>query len=205
MNLINNIITTTLIFTFALLASPQDKGKEFLDAVQTKFKSINNLSADLKQSINDKPNLSSKIYYAKGNKLRIELKNTTIISDGTDLWNYNESQKKVIINNVSSSEPTFYNLDKFVYDYPSKSDVTAENEGNSKILILTPRNTNEMKFKKAKIWVNKENLITKILIDNLSGGHLTLQLSNYKLNQNLPDSTFTFSPPEGTNIIDLRK
>ena len=205
MNLKINLITISFILSFAFLASPQDKGKEFLEAIQTKYKSINNLSADLKQSINDKSNLSSKIYYAKGNKLRIELKNSTIISDGSVLWNYNKGQKKVIVNNASGSEPSFYNLDKFIYDYPSKSDVSVENENGNNILVLTPHNANEMNFKKAKIWVNKENLITKISIDNLSGGHVNLQLSNYKLNQILPDSIFTFSPPEGTNIIDLRK
>jgi|ERR1035437_219360 chaperone LolA len=197
--------TIVMILVLVFSVSAQDKGKDFLDAVQKKYKSINDLSAEFKQSMNEKASLNGKIFYSKGNKLRLELKNSTIISDGTIFWNYNKGQKKVVINNTSSSDPSFFSTDKFLYDYPSKSSVTLENDDNHNVLVLIPQKESNLNFKKAKIWVNEDYLIIRISIENLSGTILNLQFSSYKLNQNLPESMFIFSPPEGANVIDLRK
>src|ERR1035437_7638490 len=199
------LLPLAFIFLLAISVSAQDKSKEFLDAVQKKYKSINDLSADFKQSTNGKENLKGKIFYSKGNKLRMELKNSTIISDGTVLWNYNKGQKKVVINNASGSDPSSISIDKFLYDYPSKSTVTLEKEDNHDVLVLVPQTDNNMNFKKTKIRVNQDNLIIEVSIENLSGAITNLQFSNYKLNQNFPESKFIFSSPEGTNVIDLRK
>ena len=123
--------TIILISILAFSAIAQDKGKDLLDSVQKKYKSLTDLSADFKQSMNEKSSLKGKIFYSRGNKLRLELKNSTIISDGTILWNYNKGQKKVVINNASGSDPSFFTTDKFLYDYPSKSGVTMEKEERS--------------------------------------------------------------------------
>ena len=191
------------ILAFSVLA--QDNGKDLLGSVQKKYKSINDLSADFKQSLNGKGGITGKFYYSKGNKFRLELKNSTIISDGTTLWNYNKGQKKVVINNTSSSDPSSFTVENFLFDYPSKSNVTLEKENNRNILVLVPRKEEKMNFKKTKIWINSDYLITQVNIENLSGTITNFQLSNYKLNQNLSGSIFSFSPPEGINVIDLRK
>ena len=197
--------TIILISILAFSAIAQDKGKDLLDSVQKKYKPLTDLSADFKQSLGGKTSINGKIYYAKGNKFRLELKNSTIISDGTVLWNYNKGQKKVVINNASGSDPSFFTIDKFLYDYPSKSSVTMEKEDNQDVLVLVPQKESNLNFKKAKIWVNLDYLIIRISVENLSGNNINLQFSNYNLNKNLPESIFTFSPPEGTNVIDLRK
>ncbi len=193
------------ILFFVVSVSAQDKGKVYLENVQKKYKSTNDLSADFKQLINGKASINGKIFFSKGNKLRLELKNSTIISDGTILWNYNKGQKKVVINNASGSDLSSFSIDKFLYDYPSKSIVTLEKEDNHDILVLVPKTDNNMNFKKSKIRVSQDYLIIEVSIENLSGAVTNLRFSNYKLNQNLPEAKFIFSPPEGTNVIDLRK
>jgi len=202
-----NVRGLVLFFIFFSVVSvyAQDQGKDLLEAVQKKYKSINDLSADFKQSTNGKTTVNGKILFSKGNKLRLELKNSTIISDGTVLWNYNKGQKKVVINNASGSDQSSFTINKFLYDYPSKSVVTMEKEDDHDVLVLFPQKDNTMNFKKTKIRVNQDYLIIDVSIENLSGTITNLQFSNYKLNQNLPESKFTFSPPEGTNVIDLRK
>jgi outer membrane lipoprotein-sorting protein len=80
-----------------------------------------------------------------------------------------------------------------------------EKENNHNVLLLVPQKDNDMNFKKTRIRVNQDNLIIEVSIENLSGTITNLQFSNYKLNQNLLESKFIFSPPEGTNVIDLRK
>ncbi len=70
--------------------------------------------------------------------------------------------------------------------------------------VLTPNKDRDLDFTKAEIWVNKNNLIEKIWIDYPSWGAFEISLSNYKLDQKIPESKFTLTPPEGSKIIDLR-
>jgi outer membrane lipoprotein carrier protein len=194
-----------LILLPVVFLSAQDNGNNLLESIQKKYKSINDLTADFSQILNGKANVTGKFQFARGNKLRLELKNSTIMSDGTTLWNYNKNQKKVVISKVSSTDPVYFSIDKFLYEYPSKSNVSSEKENNQDVLVLVPKKGTNLDFKKARIFVNRDNLVSKITIENLSGTTMDFHLSDFKLNQNLPDSKFSFSPPEGTNIIDLRK
>jgi outer membrane lipoprotein-sorting protein len=204
MNIKDILKTIIFISVLAFSVLAQDKGKDFLDAVQKKYMSINNFSADLKNTY-DKTIVVGKVYYAKGNKFKLEFKNSNVFSDGKTIWNYNKSQKKVVIDNVSNSEPSYFSITQFLYDYPSKSSISLDKEDNHNILVLIPLKDSNLNFKKAKIWVKEDSLIERVLVENVSGGSVTLQFSNYKLNQNLPGTMFIFSLPEGTNVIDLRK
>jgi len=180
----------------------QDNTNELLNAVQSKYNSINTLTADFSKSSGSKEDFSGKIYLKKENKLRIELKNNTIITDGETFWNYNKKENKVIINNYDESEPSELSLNNFIQVYPSKSNVSSGEEGNYKILRLVPK-TAELNFSSAKLYINKDDLVEKVIIDGNSGNS-TITLSGYKLNQDIPDSEFTYSPPKGIKVIDLR-
>jgi outer membrane lipoprotein-sorting protein len=192
------------ILLLAVSVSAQDKGRDLLGAVQKKYNSLHDFSAGFKQVLNDKTSLAGKVYYAKGNKYKMELINSTIISDGITIWNYNKKQKKVVINNASESEQNF-SIDNILNDYPSKSAVTLEKEDNLDVLVLIPLKDKYLNFKKASITIKPDFLIERVLIENVSAGNSVLRFSDYKLDQNLSDSMFSFSPPEGTTVIDLRK
>jgi len=202
-----NKFSKSFVFLLLLIVplNAQNNGNELLQAVQKKYRSYNNMTAEFKQSLNGKSNLTGIIQFTKEGKLRLELKNSTIISDGKNLWNYNKSQKKVVISTVSPDDPSFFSPEKFIFGYPSKSAVSLGKEDGQEFLVLVPNKQSNLDFKNAKIWVNKENLISRILVETLSGALMDFQLTNFRLNQNLPDAKFTFIPPEGTNIIDLRK
>ncbi len=73
------IISSVIIFSgLVITASAQDK---LLELVKEKYNSASTISADISQSAGNS-NLSGKIFLKKENKLRVEFKNTTIISDG---------------------------------------------------------------------------------------------------------------------------
>jgi len=180
----------------------QDNTNELLNAVQSKYNSINTLTADFSKSSGNKEDFSGKIYLKKENKLRIELKNNTIITDGETFWNYNKKENKVIINNYDESEPSELSLNNFIQVYPSKSNVSSGEEGNYKTLTLVPKSA-ELNFTSAKLYINNDDLVEKVIVDSNSGKS-TIRLSDYKLNQDIPDSEFTYSPPKGIKVIDLR-
>lgn len=180
----------------------QDSSGELLKAIQSKYNSLNTLSVNFTKSSGSTEDFSGKLYLKKDNKLRIELKNNTIITDGKTFWNYNKRENKVIINNYDPSEPSELSLNTFINDYPSKSNLSSGKDGNLKTLTLVPK-TAELNFNRAELFVNKDSLVDKVIIDSNSG-KAVITFSDYKLNTDIRDSEFTYSPPEGIKVIDLR-
>jgi len=180
----------------------QDSSNELLKAVQSKYNSLNTLSVNFSKSSGNSVDFSGKLFLKKENKLRIELKNNTIITDGKTFWNYNKKENKVIINNYDPLEPSELSLNTFINDYPSKSRISSGTDGNYRTLTLEPE-TSELNFSKAELFINKDNLVDKVIIVSNSG-KAVIAFSDYKPGQDIPDSEFTYSPPKGIKVIDLR-
>lgn len=198
-------LNVSLFLLIAVSLFAKSDGKEQLSAIQNKYKSVNDFSVNFQQSVNNKAGASGKLMYARGNKVRVELKNMTIISDGKSLWNYNAGKKQVVINNADGENQSFFTVDNFINQYPSKCNVSSEDDNGKSVLVLTPNKNSGLDFKKARIWAGQDNLITRISVENQTGTLMNIELSGYDLNKNIPDSKFSFSPPEGIKVIDLRK
>jgi outer membrane lipoprotein carrier protein len=196
------LVFAALFMFLCISVLGQDSTNELLKSVQSKYNSINTLSVNFTKSSGNKDDFSGKLYLKKENKLRIELKNNDIITDGETFWNYNKKENKVIINNYDESEPSEFSLNNFIQVYPSKSNLSSGEEGDYKTLTLEPK-TSELNFTSAKLFINNDNLVEKVEIDSNSGKS-TVTFSGYKLNRDIPDSDFTYSPPKGIKVIDLR-
>ena len=195
-------ICITLVFilnnTFA-----QENAQTVLENIQNKFNTIDDLSAELTQLVNGTVNLKGKIYFKKENSLRFEFKNILIVSDGKTSWSYNQKDDKVIITDYEREGNKILSIRQIIFDYPQDCDLsTFESEGNT-VLELIPKE-DASSFSSLKLFIDGDNLITKALIDDPASGEIRVDLSNYQLNKNLPDSFFQFSPTEGSKVIDLR-
>jgi len=199
----------SVLFFLPILIYPQDVDK-LLNDIQTKFQSIHDLEADFSQTaMHDTETKafesSGKFYYKKVNKFRVELGSQTIVSDDKSLWNYNESQNRVIVNNVAD-DPSAFSMEKYIMEYPSQCDVSIIKESNRKnkqAILLEPKGL-ALEFNSIKLWANKEFVVNKIQIVDLNGMIITIMLKEIKINQNIEDSKFTFIPPKGSQVIDLR-
>ncbi len=196
-----SVLLVLFIFLCAL-GFGQDSTNNLLKSVQSKYNSIKSFTVNFTKSSGSKEDFSGKLFLKKENKLRIELKNNTIITDGETFWNYNKKENKVIINNYDESEPSELSLNSFINNYPAKSNVSSGEEGNLNTLTLIPK-TSDLNFSSAKLYINKDNLVEKVVVKSTSGNS-TISLSGYKLNEDIPDSEFIFSPPKGMKVIDLR-
>jgi outer membrane lipoprotein carrier protein len=194
------LIISIIFFNFSIA---QDDAKVVLKNIQDKFNSISDLSADITQLVNGKVTLKGRVYYKKENHLRFEFKNILIVSDGETSWNYNEQQNKVIITNYDTEGNKILSIRQIIYEYPDDCELsTYEIEGKN-VLQLIPKD-NSLSFTSVKLFITDDNLISKVLIDDPSTGLIQIDLSNYQINKNLPDSYFSFSPPEGSKVLDLR-
>jgi outer membrane lipoprotein carrier protein len=194
-----------LIFFLSILAIniSAQTGDEVLLSLQNKFKSINDFTADITQKVNGKVNLSGKLLFKKENNLHFEFKNQTIISDGQTNWNYNKKDNKVIISDYDNSGSNFLSINYLVYEFPKECIVSLSQDGNQKSLLLQPK-TKKNNLGDVILVITKDDLIEKAKISDQNTGTIEIRFSNYKLNQKIPDSKFSFTPPEGSSVIDLR-
>ena len=71
-------------------------------------------------------------------------------------------------------------------------------------IVFAKKNCDEYNFDNVKLWIGENNLINKVELNDAAMGKVEVKFSNYQLNQNLKDSEFSFTPPEGSRIIDIR-
>jgi len=194
------VFTILISFTFAAA----QEGNSLLKKVQDRYSSISSFTANFTQYSINNNKVTGKFYYKKEDNVKIETGTSTIVSNGSTNWNYNRKQNKVIITNYDDSDASMFSFNKMIFDFPSQSKVEQKKENDNNILILTPDETSDLNFAQAELWISNNDLITKIEITGNNNTHITIELSDYKLNQNLTDSQFSFTPPEGSRVIDLR-
>lgn len=196
------LIFILLLFNCSILL-PQDDANQKLNIVQEKFNSLKDFTVDFSRTLNSKKDLSGKMLYKYKNKIRLEMQNTIVISDSKSIWNFNKKDNKVFITNAEYDSNSFLSLDKLVNEYPSECKVKIIKIDAREVIELTPGNSN-LQFKKILIWTNNDNLLSKVTVEDQTIGKMELNFAGYKLNSNIADSKFSFTPPEGSTVIDLR-
>jgi len=202
--MIAKFLLTPFIFFFVInLSMAQSDAQQLLQDIQNKFDSISDLSAKITQSINGKTNLKGQVFYKKENHLRFEFENMIVVSDGETAWNFNKKQNKVIISDYDTEGNKILSIRQLIYEYPDECKLSASKAEGSNVLELIPQD-DTFSFNSIKLFTNSENLITKVLIDDPATGSIQVDLSDIQLNKDLADSYFQFSPPEGSQVLDLR-
>jgi outer membrane lipoprotein carrier protein len=200
----NIIVFSLLVFLCSskLVTAQNDPG-ELMQSVQEKFNALTDLSANFTQSVNGSTNLTGKVYYKKNDKIRFELTKMLIVSDGETNWNYNKKENKVIISSYDEEDAGLLSIERIIFEYPEECELSTYVVEDQEVLMLMPQ-TSTFNFNSVKLWINDDNLISRVLIDDPAAGLVQIDLTNYSVDKNLPDSKFTFTPPEGSKVIDLR-
>lgn len=184
--------------------------QEIIQNVQNVYKDITDAKASFTQTIkygkSKAQSSSGTLYIKKEKKYRIETGSQTIVTDGSTSWSYTPSKKQVVIDNYKETGNTF-SPNKYLFQYPENfySDLDGTETVSGKelyILKLRPRESGYVKS--AKLWVDKTDWIIKKIQIVTDESTSTYNVKNVQLNVGLSNSKFTFSPPEGTEIIDMR-
>lgn len=206
---ISKTITALLFIVYAGLSYGQD-AQEIIRRVQSKYDNITDAKATFTQTLKGSggkgTSSSGVIYIKKQNNYRIEAGNQVIITDGVTSWVYSPNKKQVVIDNYKDDGSTF-SPNKFLFSYPENfySDLEGEENiggANCYVIKLTPRSGSNVKS--AKIWIDSsDDLIRKITISTNQSTN-TYTLKDITLDAGVSSSKFTFSPPSGVEVIDLR-
>ena len=193
-----------LILLFIQLFTGVGFGQSLLEKVQNKFNSIKDFSADFVQQTNGNINLKGKIKFKQKDKLRIELSNILIVSDGKTNWSYNKKRNKIIISSIDEENPSVFSIRKLIEEYPRHSNVYEKKEKDTFILIIEPKKNSGLNFNSAELYFNSVYQIKKIITKGTEYGTLKIMFSSYKENTGLKDSIFKITPSKETETIDLR-
>ncbi len=204
------LILAVFCISFKLNAQEDITAQDVIQNVQNAYKDITDAKASFSQTVkfnkSKSQSSSGTLYIKKENKYRIETGSQTIVTDGSTSWSYTPSKKQVVIDYYKETGNTF-SPNKYLFQYPENfySDLTGTEKLNGKdvyVLSLKPRESGYVKS--AKLWVGKDDWIIKkiyILTDESSS---TYSIKNIQTNIGVSNSKFTFSPPEGTEVIDMR-
>lgn len=123
--------------------------------------------------------------------------------DGSFIWQ-GEEEKPVIYRrkvNKDKTEGTFLDL----IDDISKMDELFRLKGKTKVgdmdvMELIPKKEGQATW--AKVWIDRQNMVKRIEIQEFTGNVNTIDFTYSKINQPIVDSRFVFRAEKGKEIVD---
>jgi len=144
-----------------------------------------------------------------GNKYRVETPAQTVITDGETTWIYTPADSQVVINDAEDdasqvTPKTFLTASANRYRIQSSTSSPRDGVPHAK-LSLTATDASA-RFKEATLWVRRsDRIVTRMRATDRNGSTLDLRLRDIDTEPSLQDSSFTFSPPAGVEVVDLRR
>ena len=214
-------MTRWLMILFALAgtttAQAQD-AREVIGRAARVYRSLASLQADFEQVI-DNPMIDSAeskgtLVQAGNAKLAMRFTDPAgeaIVIDGKHVWVYTPSTvpDQVLRLKVPSGGPAYgYNLLAWLLDRPAEryraSYLRSEQVAGrtTDVIKLVPA-VPDMPFTEAIIWLDRGDALPRRLqIHEQSGATRTLRLARLRVNQKVPDRTFSFKVPPGARVVD---
>ncbi|MGB2697142.1 MAG: outer membrane lipoprotein carrier protein LolA [Candidatus Zixiibacteriota bacterium] len=172
-----------------------------------KYISISFIQTTKSEIFSTEKKTRGKMYLKNPDKFRIDNPSQSIVTDGKLLWLFSEKNKQVTIHKLKQSKKIFKPHD-YIYNFRDNykpqlgEDERVEKRSCFK-LILTPKKE-ELFVTKMTLWIDKKNLLVrKLEYQDMNDNWVSLVFNRIKINSDLEDSQFVFTPPEGTEVVDL--
>ena len=183
-----------------------------LTEVQTAYDTLDGLRASFTQRISsdfagDATQIEGTVLLS-GNKYRVETPNQTVVTDGQTTWVYTPADSQVVVNHAEKdastvTPKTFLTASARRYRTEQSTTTTRQNAPHAKLTVTATDST--ARFKDATLWVrHSDRVVTRMRATDRNGATLDLRLRDLVINPSLTDNPFTFTPPEGIEVIDLR-
>jgi len=213
-----NYIKTIIITIFAVFIANKISfaqgdnitAQDIIQNVQNTYKDIDDAKASFSQTVkynSSKSQTSSgTLYIKKENKYRIETSSQILVTDGTTSWSYSPGKKQVVIDNYKETGNSF-SPNKYLFQYPENfySDLSGtETMGGKDVYVLKLKPREGGMVKSATLWVGKDDWLIKKIFIQTDESTTTFNVKNIQINPGLSNSKFTFTAPEGVEVIDMR-
>lgn len=209
--------TLIAIALCACVVKAQDRSltvKDVTDKMQSRYEMIDDATATftkhVKLGFSDiEQTYSGTIMIKKPRMVRLETENETIVTDGVTVWLYSPINNQVIIDkykeNQNSVSPENFLLNLPKNYYATLLSVGKDKNAQTATVKLVPKDDRSF-VKSVKIVVDEGTWdVRTIAILDVNDTETTYTIKDLKLNTNLSDKTFVFTPPPGVEVVDLRQ
>ncbi|MGV8914711.1 MAG: LolA family protein [Kaistella sp.] len=198
----------TVGITMSVSAQKVDaKAKTLLDAVAQQYKSKNNVYFKFVYGTGNGKNVTKTepgIFYSAKDKYKLKIMGTEQIFDGNKIYNISAEDQEVTVAKPTGSEQMFSPL-TYIEEYKKGYNVKhmgklTVNGVKSDFILLTPTKKNGIK--EVRLFINdaKKQLV-KLEQYSTDNSVSVIAISDYKVNQNLSNSTFNFDKDLYKNYI----
>lgn len=204
-------VALLVLITGHLTARAQDANALF-ERLQSKYEAIDALQANFQQTMttpySEREEAFSGTLVFQRDRYRVETGTQTFVTNGSVTWVYLPSENQVLINDYVEDE-TAFSLNSFFLNYTDRYDIASAEvvqvDGTKHYRMhLTPKSPDTF-FTAITIWMrDRDNLVTRMEVTDVNETQMTFQLEDIQLNPVLQADTFTFTPPENAEVIDLR-
>ena len=196
----------TLVFWSGQALAQSNAPEDVARRLQQKYGSVETLQANFVQKIGNQS--LTGVLKVKDDAFRLDLGSQVFVTNGETLWSYSSDDQQVVIQTYDPAQVGF-SVGQLFTDYLSVFRVTGATSARiggvaHDVLTLRPRDTGSS-VRDATLYVrSSDGIPTRVRVHDANGATLAFDLSNVRLNQSMASSTFQFSAPRGTEVVDLR-
>ena len=143
----------------------------------------------------------------KPGRLRVEYPAQTIVSDGKTSWTYTPRNKQVTITRAREGGEEYPTPQSIFRRYAQRKAELAGTErmggSDADILRLLPDADGEAEV---TVWIDRALSFPVKTVETYPNGDVTTsELANVIINGKIRDDMFTFKPPDGVTVVDMRE
>lgn len=183
-----------------------------LEALQDRYEDLSGLRAAFTQVTasefaGDSSQIDGRVLLS-GDKYRVETPAQTVVTNGETTWIYSPADSQVVVNDADADASTL-TPQTFITASAEKYDVTAtrrtQRDAAPHDVLSLSATTESARFDKATLWVrHSDRIVTRLRATDRNGSTLDLRLHEIDLRPDFAGAPFTFSAPDGVEIVDLR-
>ena len=187
--------------------------QELIAKVQSFYAAISDFQADFKQTYTyhiygRKKRSTGKVFFKKPARMRWDYETPTqriFVADGKTLWVYEPEEAQVFKRDLSSAQlPIALRFMQGEAQLDQEFNITSLSMDTDQLVILslTPKSPSpDFTMLKLKVDASNGEVKSSTLIDP-TGNSNEITFVAAKVNQDLPNSGFSFTPPQGVRVID---
>lgn len=202
-----------MIGTFSHMRAQQLSIQDITKNMQRRYEMIDNVVAKFTQQVKFgfsslEQRFNGTLTMKKPKMYKVESEHQTLVTNGSTVWAYSPVNKQVVIDRYKENQNSI-SPDRFLLTLPSDyySTLLGTESDSDKSLVtikLVPKDDRSF-VKSVKLWVVQGTWdVRKIMVVDVNETETTYVIDRLSLNATLNDTMFSFSPPPGTEIVDLR-
>jgi len=216
-------IRKSLMFIFAAVlitgissnAGAQDKEAEnVVKRVRKSIESLKTLSCGFSYSSKWEESggagqeLKGRLFLKNPDRVRVETEGQTIVIDGKSVWMYLAKSGQVQVTGFEKNDtgyPSPMTIFK-KYSDERKPSIKGTEKVNGRECLKIELLQGDSLDDPVTVWVDKTmNFPIKSVEESTSGEVITHSLTDIKINEGIDNEVFTFTPPAGVDVLDLRE